>query len=336
MSALFNRWMLLAGALIGLSLIIIAYPYARPKVQAVDDLGTIRVGIVTWPGFAVGFVGKEKHLFRNMDVELQVIADISARRAAFISGKIDIMISSVDGFVQEYAQGLRGKIVLITDESFGGDGLVVKPGVHSIVEMKGKKVAFARATASHYLLYKVLQKAGISPDEIIQVPVNDPENAVQAFLGGSVDAAVSWEPFLTDVRISGRGRILVSSRDFPGIIVDVLVASPKLLENQQLLAAFVRGWLSAVQYTQQHPDESLGIIARELNTKIDDAERQMSGLRLADLGRNQLYLCEPSQKRLFDLISDASTFWKEQGIISDKPSLSDLISAQACKNVQSK
>jgi NitT/TauT family transport system substrate-binding protein len=292
----------------------------------------IRVGIATWPGFAIGFIGKERQLFPGLDVEIKIIDDMPARHAAFQSGDIDVMISSVDGFVQEYEQGVRGKIILVTDESFGGDGIVVKADIKSAADLRGKKVAFARATPSQFLLYKVLQKAGISLSDIDQVAVDDPGNAGQAFLGGSVDAAVTWEPFLTQVAKSGNGKVLATSRDFPDTIVDVLVASPQMLARKEALREFIVGWLRSVDYAQAHSSESLGIIAAGLNMKAEDAAGTMAGLSLVDRTKNEYFLCGPDIDRLpiAKIIDDAATFWLSQKIIAQKPTAADVVSTSLC------
>jgi NitT/TauT family transport system substrate-binding protein len=319
------------GALVALisAAVMVLAPWYCDRATAAE---TVRLGIATWPGFAVGFVGKEKRLFSGLDVQIAIIDDIAARHAAFRSGDIDMMISSVDGFVQEYAQGLRGKIFIVTDQSLGGDGIVVKPEIKSIADLRGKTIAFARATPSHYLLYKVLQKAGMAPQDVVQVPVDDPGNAGQAFLGGSVDAAVTWEPLLSEVVKSGRGTILVTSRDFPGTIVDVLVASSKFADKSSILGEFANGWLRSVAYVEAHLAESLGIMAKGLNMKTEEASGIMSGLRLADRSTNEFFLCGPDAAALpiAKVIDDAGTFWLEQQIISEKPSMANIVSAVVC------
>jgi len=87
------------------------------------------------------------------------------------------MISSLDVFAQESAQGIKGKVFLVTDVSWGGDGIVARKEIKSIRDLKGKKVAFARGTPSHFLLYKALKQAGLSPKDIVQVKVDDPGHA---------------------------------------------------------------------------------------------------------------------------------------------------------------
>lgn len=308
--------------LVGLIVLVLC----RPKSEPVEKQ-TVVLGIATWPGFASAMVGKEMGFFDGIEVQYRTIDDLSARHAAFRSGQVDIMASSVDLWVQEYSQGLKGKIMLVTDESAGGDGIVAKPEIKTVADLRGKKVAFARATPSHYLLFKALAKANLKPDDIEQIKMEDPGLAGQAFLGGQVDVAVTWEPFLTQVKESTKGHVLATSKDFPETIVDVLVASPKLLEKQGVVKRFVQGWLKSVDYIKSHPDEAAQIIAKGLNVKKEDAEGMMAGLQFAETERNRYFFTTPQSQGsspLDNVIRDAGGFWKQQNITSEVPAPSDI------------
>lgn len=292
----------------------------------------VKIGIATWPGFASGMIGNDKKYFDGISLEYKVIDDQPARYAAFQQGDIDIINASLDEVAQTSGR-LKGKIILVTDTSFGGDGIVVKPDIKTPAQLKGKRIAFARSTPSHYLLYKVLQSQGLSPSDIQQVPVDDPGQAGQAFLGGSVDAAVTWEPFLSEVKNKGNGHVLLTTRDYPGIIVDVLVASDKLAQNPDLLKRFIDGWLRSVQYVKNNPDDSSKLIATGLGVKGEDVQGMMAGLQFVDEQTNKVYFdsAEPSNTKIGNILRDAANIWKSQGIISTIPEIDNLISTFSLK-----
>src|ERR1022692_1391245 len=50
----------------------------------------------------------------------------------------------------------------------------------------------------------------------------EPDVAGAAFLAGRIDAAVTWEPWLSKARTRPGGKVLLTSADVPGIIVDVV------------------------------------------------------------------------------------------------------------------
>ena len=296
----------------------------------------LSIGIATWAGFGTGMVGMEKGFFGDIIVETKILDDSTARQSAFISGNIDIMISSVDLYAQEAAQKITGQIFLVTDESMGGDGIVASDSIKTIQDLKGKKVAFNRGGPSDYLLYKALSDKGIGIDEIVQMEVDDPSKAGDAFIGGAVDAAVTWEPFLSQVVDSGKGHILLTTKDFPNIIVDVLVANDKLAANEELLTSFMDGWLKTVEFIKANPKEAAEIMSKGLNLPVEDVEGMMAGLRYADKTRNVVFFSSsmPEQSKLANIYIDASAYWKDIGIIENPAAVSGRISPTACKYFQ--
>lgn len=302
------------------------------NMQSPSQQRKVQMAIATWPGFAIGFVAQEQGYFGDLDIEFVTMDDSSARHAAFQSGKIDVMISSADVFVQERAQGINGTVFLVTDESAGGDGIVVQPRIDHPTDLRGSRIAYARATPSHYLLYRVLKQSGLTPSDITPVVVEDPGHAGQAFIGGTVDAAVTWEPLLTQVRESGKGRVLITTKEMPGTIVDVLVASKSLTKDANILESIIRGWLKGVQYAKENSEEAAIIMARGLNIPSEEAKGMMAGLKLADTARNKHFLCQATnnQPALSEVLKDAGKFWHSQGIIQDIPDVDSMLSSTLC------
>lgn len=277
-------------------------------------------------------VGQEKGFFQELKTEYVILDDASARHAAFQGGQIDIMISSVDVFAQEVTQGIKGRIVLVTDESYGGDGIVAKKEIQTASDLRHKKIAFARATPSHYFLYRYLAKYGLTPSDVEQVVVQDPGNAGQAFLGGSVDAAVTFEPFLSQVADSGKGHILATTKEFPDTIVDVLIVSPQLEGKPDVLKRFIQGWLTSVAYIEAHQSEATSIIAKGLHVPETDANGMMQGLQFADGAANRRLICgnKGSDSPLAAIFHNAAGFWEQQGIVSNIPPANTVILPTVC------
>jgi len=298
-----------------------------------DTKVTLKLGIATWAGFGTGIVGMEKGFFPTIDLETKTLDDARARQAAFVSGDIDIMISSVDLNAQEAVKGISGKIFLVTDESQGGDGIVAKTMIKTVADLRGKTVAYAHGGPSDYFLFKVLDDADIALNEVKRVAVDDPSRAGDTFLSGDVDAAVTWEPFLTNAAKSGKGHILITTKEKPEIIVDILVASEKLDANEKLLRQFMDGWLKSVDFIKSNSDEAAAIMAKGLNLPFEDVQGMMMGLRFADSERNRHFFNskQPKDTRLAQLFDEASAYWKSVGIIKEPVHGASRVSESACR-----
>jgi len=78
----------------------------------------------------------------------------------------------------------RGEAILVPKDS----------PIKSLAEIKGKKVAFNKGANVHYLVVKLLEKAGIKYSEITPVFLA-PADARAAFETGAVDAWAIWDPY---------------------------------------------------------------------------------------------------------------------------------------------
>jgi sulfonate transport system substrate-binding protein len=80
--------------------------------------------------------------------------------------------------------------------------------VKSVKDLKGKKVAFQKASIGHYLLVKALEKEGLKLSDVQSVFLPPPDANV-AFSQGRVDAWFIWEPFVTRNVQNKVGRVLI-------------------------------------------------------------------------------------------------------------------------------
>jgi len=279
-----------------------------------------RIGIATWPGFAPVFLASNRGYFENVTVGADVVDDFTARQAAFVGGQHDFTIHTIDSLAFDAGKGVRGEIVLVLDRSNGADGIVVRNGISSVAGLRGRRVAYTRGSPAHFLLVNVLRDAGLTVRDIRTVEVDDPTRAAEAFLAGSVDAAVTWEPYLSQITRSGRGRVLIDTRQVPRTI-DVLVASPRVIHQRpQVVQAVVSGWMRALDELQQpHPD-SFRIMAAGLGMREAEFRSNASGVYYATRAMNSEWLTSPSGQptRAQQLFEDAGAIWRQERL-SESP-----------------
>jgi sulfonate transport system substrate-binding protein len=79
--------------------------------------------------------------------------------------------------------------------------------IKSVTELKGKKIALNKGSNVHYLLVKVLEKAGLKYSDITPVFLA-PADARAAFERGSVDAWAIWDPFQASAEVTIGARTL--------------------------------------------------------------------------------------------------------------------------------
>ncbi|MEE7490750.1 aliphatic sulfonate ABC transporter substrate-binding protein [Methylobacterium oryzae] len=115
-----------------------------------------------------------------------------------------------------FAQAARSELVYAAAQEAGGSGagILLPKGseIRSLAALKGKRVAFAKASSSHNLTIAALEKAGLSYADIEPVTLA-PADAAAAFARGSIDAWTIWDPYFA-IAEQGEGvRVLVRASD---------------------------------------------------------------------------------------------------------------------------
>src|SRR2546428_9740141 len=147
---------------------------------------TVRVALNVWAGWAPviyannGFhAGKVWHTAGGQDfkVELILIDDPVAMRDAYASGNVhigwatlDMLPLFVDGFVDKSGKPKDSRIMprvyQQVDWSNGGDGIVVRENIKTVADLRGKRIALAENSPSHYFLLNMLVAGGLQPSEV--------------------------------------------------------------------------------------------------------------------------------------------------------------------------
>lgn len=276
-----------------------------------------RITINTWVGFAPLYLAQEKGFFKKhglQNVEIVKMDDTTARKVSMEAGRIEGYASSVDNWALDSAHGVHGKIVMGFDESAGGDGIVAKKSIKKLSDLKGKTVAAQPGMPGQFLLFHLLSKAGLSPSDVKFIEM-DSDKAGAAFVAGKLDAAVTWEPWLSKASTSG-GHILASTKENRGLIVDVLVVPPDVLSKRPKdVQAVMLAWFDALDYWKTHKDESDKIMAKALGLNPADFSAMCAGVNHLDLVENRAYFGTSGKNGpIFGVFDSASRVWLGQHI----------------------
>ncbi|MFC1733377.1 ABC transporter substrate-binding protein [candidate division KSB1 bacterium] len=290
-----------------------------------DPSAELKITINSWIGWAPLYLAIEKDLLGDADLIITRVEDTGARKSTMMAGHVDGYASSVDNFALDSAEGVPGKIILCFDESYGGDGIVAKKNIESLEDLKGRDIAFQKGLPSHFLLLYVLKLIGLSPNDITQIDM-DADKAGAAFTGGRLDAAVTWEPWLSKANEMADGYVLTTTKEYPGLIVDVLVFRPDVLaEKEHAVQDVISGWFKALDFWNANKDESDNIMANAYGLEVTDFRAMCEGVRFYDLKRNLEYFGENNQGPIFEVFSSASSLWIEANIIKNVKNPVDVI-----------
>ncbi len=289
--------------------------------QSTGAAQPIRIGFNTWVGFGPFYIAQEKGFFakHGLNVELQRIEGTGDRRSAMIAGRLEGMGSTVDDLIIGAAQGVQGKMVLGLDESIGADGILTTKDIAEVKDFKGKSIAVQPGFVNHFFLLYILDTNGLSSKDVTIVPM-EPDKASAAFVAKEVDIAVTWEPHLSEVEKNRPdGKRFLTTNDYPGIIVDILVFRNDVVENRpDDVRAFVDTWYEAVDFLKTNPEEGNAIIAKAMDLAPADVGGMLSGVKFLSKEDNAKYHDKAEQVNVFSIAATAAKLWQAEGFI-DKP-----------------
>ena len=291
----------------------------------------VAVGISGWTGFAPLTLAKEAGIFKKngLDVSIKKIPQ-KDRHLAIASGDIQCAATTVETWIVWNAAGVATTQIFQLDKSYGADGMVVKPGISKISDLKGKTVAAdAPGTAPYFGLAWMLKKNGLTLKDVKIVSLS-PQAAANAMIAGTdgVDAAMTYEPYLGAVRAKPEaGKIIATTLDYP-MVMDTFGCSPKFLsENPKAAKALADSYFEALDMIQKEPKKSFEIMGADVKQSGEAFETSSKYLRWQDRAANQKFFA--GEHATFS--KEAADLLLEAGIIKSLPDMGKLADTRFIK-----
>lgn len=256
----------------------------------------LKVGYSDWPGWVAWQVAIDKGWFKQAGVDVKFEwFDYSASMEAFAAGKIDAVTMTNGDALVTGAGGARSVMVMVTDYSNGNDMIVGKPGIKSLKDLKGKKVAVEFGLVEHLLLLNGLKKAGLKEKDVTLVNAKTNEMP-QVLASGDVAAVGAWQP-VAGQAIKGLpgSRPIYTSADEPGLIYDVLAVSPTSLAARKADWQKVVGvWDKVVGFINdpKTQPEALKIMAARVGVPAETYAGFLKGTKLLTLKEGQAVMAK--------------------------------------------
>lgn len=263
-----------------------------PTVLAFGALGAqaesaLKIGYSDWPGWVAWQVAIDKGWFKEAGVDVKFEwFDYSASMDAFAAGKLDAVGMTNGDMLVTGSGGAKGTVFLVTDYSNGNDMIVAKPGIKSVKDLKGKKVAVEVGLVDHLLIVNALKKAGLKGSDVTLVNAKTNE-LPQVFASADVSAIGVWQPVAGEALKGVPGsRAIYTSADEPGLIYDVFVASPASAKTRRAdWLKVLKVWDKVVAYVKDpktQPD-AVKIMAARSGVSAEDYLPLLKGTHLLSL-----------------------------------------------------
>ncbi|MBU8856927.1 MULTISPECIES: ABC transporter substrate-binding protein [unclassified Micromonospora] len=230
---------------------------------------TLRLGYFPNITHAPAVVGVEKGIFAEKlgsDVELDTKtfnAGPAAVEAVF-SGALDATYIGPNPTVNAFSKSKGEAVRVVSGAASGGVALVVKPGITSVEQLRGKKIATPQlgntqdVALRYWLKENGLETTKEGGGDVKVVPQENAQT-IETFGSGAIDGAWVPEPFVSRL-INAGGKVLVDERDlWPDrkfVITNLLVSTKFLKAHPDVVKKLVEGQVAANEFVNTKPDEA--------------------------------------------------------------------------------
>jgi OmpA-OmpF porin, OOP family len=217
------------------------------------------------------------------------VFDQGERAAQIDRGDADLLVTTLDRFVQHRPQG---QIIALIDRTIGADAVVLNtpkyPQLKSLNDLKALSasgvtptITYAEDTPSEYLAQVLnvqfegfdlgqFQVLGVAEASDAWALLQDPNQAIAV--------AVLWEPFVTQAQRQGY-TVVLSSNDTPNTIIDVLVASDRaVVDRSEAIAKLLTAYYRHIDSNTQNNARLKAQIQTDAGLSPEEAELVLSGI----------------------------------------------------------
>ncbi|MGC5659575.1 ABC transporter substrate-binding protein [Micromonospora sp. WMMD723] len=238
---------------------------------------TLRLGYFPNITHAPAVVGVEKGIFAEKlgsDVKLDPKTFNAGPAAieAIFSGALDATYIGPNPTVNAFSKSKGEAVRVISGAASGGVALVVKPGITSVDQLRGKKIATPQlgntqdVALRYWLKEKGLKTTKEGGGDVKIVPQENAQT-VETFSSGSIDGAWVPEPFVSRL-VNAGGTVLVDERDlWPDkkfVITNLIVSTKFLKAHPETVKKLVEAQVAANDFVNTKPDEAQQAISDHL------------------------------------------------------------------------
>jgi NitT/TauT family transport system substrate-binding protein len=246
----------------------------------------LRMGAQVFPSYELFFLAHQLGALPAAAVQLVEMPTATASVRALSSGVLEAACLTLDEVLSARERGIMLTAVAVLDFSLGADALLVRPGIRSLEDLRGARIGVEQSAVGAVMLDAVLKQAALQVDEVRVHPVSA-DNQERDLLQGRLDAVIAYEPAKSRLLAQG-ARVLFSSAQIPGRIVDVLAVRTAVLQPRRAaVQALVDGYFAARDAYLRAPGAHAAALAGRLAVAADQVQPAFAELELPDRPRNR-------------------------------------------------
>ena len=246
----------------------------------------LRLGSSPWPGYEPLYLARDLGYLDEKKVNLFELPSSDITMESFRNRSTDVATLTLDETLELLDQNTKMRILLIMDISHGGDAVLARPDIKKLSDIKGKRIATVNIPLGLYMLNRLLDKAGVSRDDVKVYPMAETKQ-LKFYNDGKADVVITFEPIKTKL-IEAGAHVIFDSSMIPNEIFDMLVVHEDVYNKRKdALCDITSQWFRTLTYMKKNRDDSALRITKRLGLNVSDYDALLDGIKLPDIKTNQ-------------------------------------------------
>lgn len=279
--------------------------------------------------YAPMYVAIENGYFEEEGINLTLVNSNGADKVmtALISGEADIGFMGPEATVYTFNQGASDYAVNFAQlTQRAGNFLVAREPDDNFAweDLKGKTVLGGRAGGMPQMIFEyILKQNNIDPKTDLDIIQNiDFGVTAEAFVGGTADYTVEFEPYASSLELAGNGYVIASLGTDSGYVPYTCFSALKsyMNENPEIIQKFTNAIQKGLDYVNSHTPEEISKIIKPQFEETDDTTLKTIVERYynQDTWKEDTVLTEDAFNLLLDILDNA-------GELSQRVDYEDLV-----------
>src|SRR5690349_11900483 len=203
-------------------------------------------------GIAKGYF--TKNLGKNVELKTTIFSSGTEETTAILAGQLDAAYVGPNPAINAWQKSNGTAIKIISGAASGGASLVVKKGITSAGQLKGKSLATpSLANTQDVALRYWLKQHGLNTTptgggDVAIKPIKPNSAAVLEFTSGQIDGGWEPEPYATEMVLDGGTRLVNEASLWPGgkfVTTNLVVTQSFLKDHASTVNGLLKGQIQA-------------------------------------------------------------------------------------------
>jgi NitT/TauT family transport system substrate-binding protein len=221
---------------------------------------TLRLGFLANITHAPALVGVEKGIFaktlgKNVTLSVKIFSTGTEETTALLAGQLDAAYVGPNPAINAWSKSGGKAIKIISGAATGGASVVVKKGITSAAQLKGKSLATPSlgntqdVALRYWLKQNGLTTTATGGGDVSVKPTTPNSAAVLEFTSGQIAGASEPSPYNVEMLLAGGTTLYTET----GVTTNLVVSQSFLKAHASAVSGLLAGQIQANEYIAKNP-----------------------------------------------------------------------------------